>query len=235
MALTPTSGGAFWSGETLREWVPRFNMIEPFDARQIDCAAYTLRMGREAYITPDYKVRILPKHTIYRLEDEEHFIVPAGQFGFLLTEEVIYIPNHVIGFISLRTHFKFHGLINVSGFHVDPGFRGHLIYAVYNAGPSQIHLSRGMELFKIWFAQLDRYSEAIRHQNVHIENTRIEPSLISSVQGPIFSQQNLSMRIERLDRRLFRIEAVAGAAVVILGLLFAALKLDAIKTFLGIS
>lgn len=43
------------------------------------------------------------------------------------------------------------------------------------------------------------------------------------------------MRIERLDRRLFRIEAVAGASVVILGLLFAALKLDAIKTFLGIS
>jgi dCTP deaminase len=224
----------FWSGETLREWVPRFKMIEPFDARQIDCAAYTLQMGKEAYITPDYKVPILSKHTVIKLEDGEHFIVPAGQFGFLLTEEVIYVPNHVMGFISLRTNLKFHGLINVSGFHVDPGFRGHLIYAVYNAGPSQIHLARGMGLFKIWFAQLDRYSDEIRSQDVYIENTRIDPSLISSVQGPIFSQQNLSTRIERLDRRMFRIEAIAYALAAILSLLFAALKLDAIKTFLGL-
>jgi dCTP deaminase len=48
------------------------------------------------------------------------------------------------------------GLINVSGFHVDPGFYGKLIYAVYNAGPSEIHLSRGTEMFLIWFADLDK-------------------------------------------------------------------------------
>jgi hypothetical protein len=26
----------FWSGETLREWIPRYNMIKPFDPDQID-------------------------------------------------------------------------------------------------------------------------------------------------------------------------------------------------------
>jgi dCTP deaminase len=118
--LPTTTGGAFWSGETLCEWVRRFKMIEPFDDHQIDCAAYTLRMGKEAYISPDYQVPILSKHTVYRLEEGEHFIVPAGQFGFLLTEEVVYIPNHVMGFISLRTGLKFHGLINVSGFTLTP-------------------------------------------------------------------------------------------------------------------
>src|SRR6266850_7153701 len=76
----------FWSGETLNEWIPRFNIIDPFDAAQIDCAAYTLRMGKEAYITPDYQVSILSKHKIYRLAMNDHFIIPAGQFGFLLNE-----------------------------------------------------------------------------------------------------------------------------------------------------
>jgi dCTP deaminase len=73
-----------------------------------------------------------------------------------LTEEVVRIPPDVLGFISLRTTWKFRGLINVSGFHVDPGFHGNLIYAVYNAGPAPVHLARGMDLFLIWFAELDK-------------------------------------------------------------------------------
>ena len=69
-------------------------------------------------------------------------------------------------------------------------------------------------------------------------DTRIDPSLISNVHGPIFPQQNLSSRIELLDRRLFRIEAAGFALSVlamILGLIFAALKIDSVETFLGLT
>lgn len=217
----------FWSGETLNEWIPRFNIIDPFDAAQIDCAAYTLRMGREAYITPDYQVSILSKHKIYRLAMDDHFIIPAGQFGFLLTEEVVSIPSHVMGFISLRTGLKFQGLINVSGFHVDPGFRGHLIYAVYNAGPSQINLARGMDLFKIWLANLDRTdSHYYRSSDTLIENEHLSPSLVNSISGKILSMQSLSDRLASLERELYVIKALVGGAVVIASLIFAAIKID---------
>jgi hypothetical protein len=69
-------------------------------------------------------------------------------------------------------------------------------------------------------------------------DTRIDPSLISNVHRPIFPQQNLSSRIELLDRRLFRIEAAGFALSVlamILGLIFAALKIDSVETFLGLT
>src|ERR1700687_757053 len=124
----------FWSGETIKEWVPRWGAIKPFDERKIDCAAYTLAMGAEVYITPDYQVGRLSSHTKRQLTEREHFIIPPGQFAFLLTEETIRMPPQVLGFISLRVTYKFKGLINVSGFHVDPGFYGNLIYAVYNGG-----------------------------------------------------------------------------------------------------
>src|ERR1043166_4848296 len=119
----------FWGGATLKESIPRWNIIssDDFDENRIDCAAYTLRMGTEAYVTPDYQVSRLSSHTKIKLESRQHFIIPPGQFAFLLTEEFIKIPPHVLGFISLRTRYKFRGLINVSGFHVDPGFEGHLI------------------------------------------------------------------------------------------------------------
>src|SRR5690606_791554 len=85
----------------------------------------------------------------------ESFTIPPGQFAFLLTEEVVSIPDNLMGWISLRSGIKFKGLVNISGFHVDPGFKGNLIYSVFNAGPSPIPISRGDPLFKLWIAELD--------------------------------------------------------------------------------
>jgi hypothetical protein len=49
-----------------------------------------------------------------------------------------------MAFISMRTAFKFKGLVNISGFHVDPGYKGKLIFAVFNASPTK---SRGANHF----------------------------------------------------------------------------------------
>ena len=41
----------FWSGETLRERLAP--LIEPFEPERVDCAAYTLSVGREVYVSPE--------------------------------------------------------------------------------------------------------------------------------------------------------------------------------------
>lgn len=201
---------AFWSGETIKEWIPKFRAIEPFIPEQIDCAAYTLRMGREAYITPEYRTR-LSKHKKIVLGRKQHFVIPPGQFAFLLTEEVVNIPPNVIAFISIKAKIKFRGLINVSGFHVDPGFRGNLIFAVYNAGPSPINLEQGMDMFLIWFANLDQTSAVIRHDDERQES--ITPDLIGNISREILSLQNLSKQLSRLDTKI-NILYVAAALLV---------------------
>ena len=48
-----------------------------------------------------------------------------------------------MAFISIKAKLKFRGLVNVSGFHIDPGYRGKIIFAVFNAGPQPILLRRG--------------------------------------------------------------------------------------------
>ena len=140
---------SFWGGQSLLTRLPSLGIVAPFFASQIDLNAYTLRMGSQAYITPDHNA-ILSRHNIIELDwnTNSNFNIPAGQFAFLLTEEIVHIPNNVMGFISLRTGIKFQGLINVSGFHVDPGYHGQLVYAVYNAGPSQIHLNTGIRIIQ---------------------------------------------------------------------------------------
>ena len=208
---------SFWSGATLKERIPRLSIIDPFNPAQIDCAAYQLKMGKEVYVTPDYQVSRLSSHTKILLSEDQDFTIPPGQFAFLLTEERIRIPENVLGFISLRTTYKFKGLINVSGFHVDPGFEGHLIYAVYNAGPTQIHLARGMQLFLIWFAELDRVDhEFVRNQPPLVN---ISPDLITNIPGEILTLQSLSQEIRKLRDTWFHIRVYGGGFLVLLSIL----------------
>jgi dCTP deaminase len=193
---------AFWSGDTLKTQVPLLHIIHPFNLDQVDAAAYVLRMGAEAYITPDYQVKRISDHKKIQLKNEgDDFSIPPGQFAFLLTEETIRIPNHILGFISLRTRYKFKGLINVSGFHVDPGYVGKLVYAVYNAGPRHIYLTRGTQLFLIWFAGLDKSDpdNALNREAM----TTINPDLITDISGEILSLQSLSRELKDLKDSWF--------------------------------
>src|SRR5262249_56219095 len=82
-------------------------------------------------------------------------VIPPGQFGLLTTRETVHVPANAIAFISIRAGIKFQGLVNVSGFHVDPGYRGQLKFAVYNAGSRTIVLDQNQRVFMIWFADLD--------------------------------------------------------------------------------
>ena len=114
-------------------------------------AAYTLRIGPEIYVTPHMGQGDRSSVTKRRPAEKECFTIPAGQFGFLLTEVSLTVPYNLLGFISIRATIKFKGLVNVSGFHVDPGFKGRLIFSVFNAGPAPVHLKRGDGIFLLGF------------------------------------------------------------------------------------
>ena len=114
-----------------------------------------LSIGPEVYVSPTTRQPIPTTVTVRKLTEGEAFTIPPGQFAFLLTEEVVSVPADALAFISIRAKTKFRGLVNVSGFHVDPGYRGQLTFAVFNAGPVPIHLKRGQPIFLIWYASLD--------------------------------------------------------------------------------
>jgi dCTP deaminase len=145
---------AFWSSETLKERIPAQSLVEPFDEGAVVHCAYELAMGPQAVITT--KPKLFRKKSRLALADREPIVIPPGQFGLLLTEERITVPADALAFISIRARVKFDGLVNVSGFHVDPGFSGRLKFSVYNAGQKDIVICRGDRIFMIWFASLDR-------------------------------------------------------------------------------
>lgn len=182
----------FWSGEKLEEEI-RNCISGSYDKSNIDCAAYTLHVGPEIFVTPDHYESHPSQNTKRTLSDKETFNIPSGQFAFLLTEEVVNISDHCIAFISMKASTKFKGLVNVSGFHVDPGYKGRLVFSVFNAGPMPIKLQRGMPLFLMWLADLDRQTN--KHKN-HAPITELDLKIIDPLHGPIFSPQAISESVK---------------------------------------
>lgn len=229
----------FWSGDKIKAaFAEPANIVTPYHEFKVDCSAYTLTLGEECFVTPDHetKPRDNMQVALSMPNIEEHdgiqqktgggsIVIPAGQFAFLLTEEFLHIPDNVMGFISLKSKVKWKGLINVSGFHVDPGFRGRLVYSVYNAGPTPINLSRGQDLFLLWLADLDESASPTFSRAEKAPNLEISNELISTVNSPTLSVQNLSDKIKRLENKINTILAVLSALATLASLGFAAVKL----------
>jgi dCTP deaminase len=223
----------FWSGKKIAtKFAAPADIVTPYDQTRIDCSAYTLTLGEQYFITPDHdmKMRDSVRKT---LAEGGPVSIPAGQFAFLQTEESLNMPDSVMGFISMKAGYKFKGLINVSGFHVDPGFRGKLVFAVHNAGPSTVTLHRGDRLFLLWLADLDldtansdldevaitQYSRKAKPPMLEIGN-----DIINGVNQPIHSLQNLSKKIDDLENSIKLIRNSAGVAVIVIGLALSAFK-----------
>lgn len=108
----------FLSGDILADHGKKW--ITPFDADLVDGAAYTMRIGDEAFVSPESRDTLKPGLS-ERLSRGQPIVIPPGQFAYLTTREFITLPHDFLGLINMKSGLKMSGLINVSGFHVDPG------------------------------------------------------------------------------------------------------------------
>jgi dCTP deaminase len=209
MTANPAAAGrGFWSSQRIRERHAERAIFGSADERgrfvgatldreRLKAASYELVMGEEYYVSPASREHT---QTVTRLGEGEAFVIPPGQFAFLLTDELVRVPEDALGFIALRSmELKFRGLVNVSGFHVDPGYCGRLVFAVYNAGPADVHLRRGMPLFEIFLCDLDQPTDRPYSKPGLL---RIETRLIGSIAGEFDTFAGMKAKIDEVESDL---------------------------------
>jgi dCTP deaminase len=185
---------AFWNSEKIKEKVGKEKIIVPYKEEQVKHAAYELMLGPEAFVTDT------STGTKQILHLNKHLVISPGQFGLLLTDETVNIPNDTISFISIRASIKFKGLVNVSGFHVDPGFKGRLKFSVYNAGGKNIVLDRTEPVFLIWFSDLEPTADL--YAGKHNNQQEITADDVMRIQGEVSSPAALKLQIDELRREI---------------------------------
>lgn len=184
---------AFWNGEKIvaAGTAKNSNLISSFSKDRVDCNSYRLRLGGEHFVTNDLD-GASPKTADYL---NNQINIPTGQFAFLTTLETVNIPIDAMAFISIRSGWKFDGLINVSGFHVDPGYSGKLVFSVFNAGPTTVRINLKKEIFLIWFADLNSKSEMVYEKDGFQE---LDPKMLKGMDREIYSLQSMSAQLREI-------------------------------------
>lgn len=184
---------AFLSSETLKELLPKH--IEPFDIRRVMHCAYELSLGRQYYNPNELN------GTPNVLKNCDVLKIPPGQFAILISEESIRIPSNMLGFISIKAGIKFRGLVNVSGFHVDPGFEGRLKFTVYNAGANDIFHSPKEPIFLLWLSTLDKPTKDIYGGKKCLQD-EIKSDDVSLISGTVVSRAELKKKIDESNNTI---------------------------------
>jgi len=222
----------FWSSQTLEANLAQ--LIPSGGAPIVDCNAITMTVGKNYYVTPRWSDGDSGTRTVHLLDQGEAIAIPPGQFGFLETAETIKLDGRVMGFISFKATYKMKGLVNVSGFHVDPGWEGPLKFALYNAGPNPIHIQQGMPLFLLWIANLD---EPSKMQRTKASSDDDFVRMVNGVSGSVNSGYDLSDRITTLElkqaatnEQIAWIKGIGLALAVGVSLMFVRFLLDESST-----
>jgi len=188
---------SFWSDTTLRKNLKY--VIHPANPDKVDISGYRLSVGNQVFISNDSSPDENGSSAI-DLTSSNGFEIPAGQFALITTLEKVTIPADSFGLISMRAGKKFKGLINVSGFHVDPGYSDTLVFSVFNAGPKSIYISKNEDIFLIWFAGLDQENENLKGGGGLDGN--IPSEFINSLNIQAESTPVLSNKIKKLENNL---------------------------------
>jgi len=181
----------FLTDEQIIEESRRLFKEGSFDPSQAKSASYDLRLGDEVYITgQDYPQRLS--------EEKPFFSVPRGQFALLMTKEYLTVPPNYLALISIRFDKKAQGLINVSGFHIDPGFRGKILFSVFNAGPTDVVLKYDEPTFMVFFYKLEK--DVLRpYDGDKKEQEHLPVKLVTSLKGTSASLSDVDRRVGQLE------------------------------------
>lgn len=189
---------------------------ETYDLAMVQQCSYDLRLGEEVYVV-GHKA---PE----RLSVKKGYVsLPPGQFAILTCNEWLNMPRDLMAFITLRNTFKMQGLINISGFHVDPTFEGRLLFAVQNVGPHDIRLKHLEPTFTIFFAKIEGNIGKARDRRP-LEGIQLEH--VQLLGGNSVTLSKLKKDLDRLQLLLLVYAPFAVGA-------FVALLLSVIKALSG--
>jgi dCTP deaminase len=195
-------------------------IVENFEKSCVRQCSYDLRLGKELYMAGESVPRFLS-------EEEPYVSLPPGQFAILTCHEIVDIPKNMMAFISVRSKYKLEGLINISGFHVDPTFKGVLRFGVQNVGPADILLKLHEPTFTIFFAELTsdeigggRDKEEDIHFKQGLRGIRLED--VQLLGGKNFTLSTLQKDVDRLRTlvNIYGAAAVSALVALILRVIF---------------
>lgn len=121
---------------------------------------YSIIEPNEEDRSVDIKKAIKYKHSVFK----DAITISPKQFILMASEEVLNIPNGIVGFVQGRSSVARIGLQTEQAGLIDAGFRGTITFELYNESNHAITLYKGMRIAQVYFFKAEKavspYGEA---------------------------------------------------------------------------
>lgn len=160
-------------------------VVEPIlDPKQINCASIDLRLDN---YFGEFRTAKLPHIDTANVQQEceefldfieleflkNYYYLQPKRFVLAQTFEYIALPNNIVAHLDGRSSLAREGLtVHAAAGFVDPGFRGHLVFELLNAGEMPLKLYPLMRVAKIIFFRSRKTREYEGQYNIQV---RIRP------------------------------------------------------------
>ncbi len=167
--------------EILSHLAERKIVVEPLlDSEQINCASIDLRLDN---YFGEFRTAKLPHIDPANIEREyvefldfveleflkDNYYLQPKRFVLAQTFEYIALPNDVVAHLDGRSSVAREGLtVHAAAGFVDPGFRGHLVFELLNAGEMPLKLYPLIRIAKIAFFKSSKTKEYEGQYNIQI-------------------------------------------------------------------
>ena len=151
-------------------------MLHPFRPENVQPASVDLCLSDELLVP--YSPHSLtsvdlgePQNIMREVSIGEHgFVLHPGEFALGCTEEMVTLPDHIVGKIVGKSSLERFGLAcNLSAGWIDPGFRGRLTFGMVNMLRIPITLRTGKKCCQVTFAYTN--SDVSKVYNGHYQDS----------------------------------------------------------------
>lgn len=125
-------------------------LIADFHKSNLEGASYDLRLG-DQYIKGGVSKALSTS--------SPSLVLSPGEFALLSSREKLCFPLNLIGHNGLTSPWGRKGLVSLFSPQIDPGFKGVLFVPVFNAGDTDIVLTRNDKIFTVEFVRTNADAE----------------------------------------------------------------------------
>ena len=143
-------------------------IIEPFDKKFIQPAAYDLRLHTNFRIFKNSNISHIDVKKPFdvtefvQIKNDGNFVIHPREFILASTLESISLPNNIVGVLEGRSSLGRIGLIvHATAAFVGPGFSGHLTLEMSNISNLPIKLYPGMRIAQLGFITMTSEAKSV--------------------------------------------------------------------------
>jgi len=177
-------------GDAIKYCVQTFDLIQPFEEKNLKPANYKLTIGEECAISGE----------IIHLSDPSQTItIEPFQVAIIKTRETLNMPAFLIGRWNIRVQLAYQGLLWVGGPQVDAGYVGHLFCPVYNLSHEKVVLHYKDCIAVIDFVRTSQFQKGKSpvYQFVPPERLLIEDYNVKQLHSALYTFHSENKEFER--------------------------------------